>query len=71
MARVEEVFSKRDHEFESTSLQRRVEWEPDLAPWNCSSRSVPWPFFVGMRLIPPMCGSKLPNGAPRSLSCNQ
>src|SRR5580700_4947334 len=29
------------------------------------------PFFVGMRLIPPMCGSKLTDGGPRSLSCNQ
>jgi hypothetical protein len=31
----------------------------------------PGPFFVGMRLIPPMCGSKLTDGGPRSLSCNQ
>jgi len=31
----------------------------------------PGPFFVGMRLIPPMCGSKLTDGGPRSLSRNQ
>jgi hypothetical protein len=30
-----------DRGFESTSLQRRVEREPDLAPWNRSPRSVP------------------------------
>ena len=31
----------------------------------------PGPFFVGMRLIPPMGGGKLTDGGPRSLSRNQ
>jgi alkylation response protein AidB-like acyl-CoA dehydrogenase len=31
----------------------------------------PGPFFVGMRLIPPMCGSELTDGEPRGLSRNQ
>ena len=38
--------------FESCSLQRRVECEPDLAPWNRSPRSVPWPVFRRHALDP-------------------
>ena len=41
-----------DRGFESTSLQRRVEREPDLAPWNRSPRPVPWPVFRRHALDP-------------------
>jgi hypothetical protein len=43
---------ERDRRFESVSLQRRVECEPDLAPWNRSPRPVPWPVFRRHALDP-------------------
>jgi hypothetical protein len=43
---------ERDRRFESTSLQRRAECEPDLAPWNRSPRPVPWPVFRRHALDP-------------------
>ena len=41
-----------DRGFESISLQRRVECEPDLASWNRSPRPVPWPVFRRHALDP-------------------
>src|SRR5580700_9097547 len=43
---------ERDRRFESSSLQGRVECEPDLAPWNRSPRPVPWPVFRWHALDP-------------------